>query len=158
MYDSGRMHDIIVSLDLSSSALPVLHCAERLARALAAKLWLIHVGPPEPDFVGYDPGPQSVRDGVAHSLREEHRELQQLADGLRASGIEATALLPRGPTAETILAEAERLEADLVVMGSHGRGALYRALLGSVSEGVLRRTRVPVLVVPVRGEGDGASG
>ncbi len=51
---------------------------------------------------------------------------------------------------ETILQEVDKLDADLIVIGSHGRGAVLRALLGSTSEGVLHRTRVPVLIVPAR--------
>jgi nucleotide-binding universal stress UspA family protein len=64
---------------------------------------------------------------------------------------------PRIITQETrgemrkILAEIHKLQADLVIMGSHGRGAIYRTLLGSTSEGVLHRSSCPVLIVPPLG-------
>lgn len=143
------MKKILVAIDLSPSRQQVLDQATALARALGGQLWLLHVAEPDPEFVGYDPGPQVVRDSVAHEFREEHRGVQQVADELRAGGLDATALLVQGPTVETILAEAERLAVDMIVMGSHGYGALHRALLGSVSEGVLRRSSRPLLIVPV---------
>ena len=65
-------------------------------------------------------------------------------------GIEATPLLIRGPTADTILGEAEKLGVDLIVMATHGRGAVFDILVGSVSQAVLRRSPIPVLMVPAR--------
>jgi nucleotide-binding universal stress UspA family protein len=88
-----------------------------------------------------------VRDNVASELRGEHRRLQQLADGLRAAGIDTTALLVQGPTVQTLLTEARRLEADHIVIGSHGHGAIYRTVLGSVSAGVLHKAPCSVTVV-----------
>ena len=53
---------------------------------------------------------------------------------------------------DKILQEAKKLDASLIVMGSHGHGALYHLLVGSVTEGVLKGTACPVLVVPARQE------
>jgi nucleotide-binding universal stress UspA family protein len=65
----------------------------------------------------------------------------------RALGAELT-LLFAGATAERILEEAVRREADWIVLGSHGRSALASAFLGSVSRGVLSGAQCPVVVVP----------
>ena len=54
----------------------------------------------------------------------------------------------QGSTPETIAREAERLNADLILLGSHGHGAIRRALLGSVSEHVLHHANRPLLIVP----------
>jgi nucleotide-binding universal stress UspA family protein len=142
--------DILVPLDFSEVTLEVIDQASLLARSLDAKLWLIHVATPEPEFIGYETGPQTVRDRVALELRQEHRSTQQVAEKLRRSGLDVTALCPQGATVRTILQEAEKLDADLIVMGSHGRGALHRALLGSVSEGVLHKATCPVMIIPVK--------
>ena len=144
--------DILVPLDFSEVTLEVIDQASLLARSLDAKLWLIHVATPEPEFIGYETGPQTVRDRVALELRQEHRSTQQVAEKLRRSGLDVTALCPQGATVRTILQEAEKLDADLIVMGSHGRGALHRALLGSVSEGVLHKATCPVMIIPVKRE------
>jgi nucleotide-binding universal stress UspA family protein len=141
---------IIAAIDFSPVSGAVVGHAAAVARAFSAQLVLLHVAAPDPDFVGFDAGPQTVRDARAHQLREEHRGLQDRAAELRDEGIDAEASLVPGPTVDTILERAEHLNADLVVLGSHGHGAVYRALAGSVSEGVLRRAKCPVLVVPAR--------
>lgn len=142
------MERILVPLDFSEVSKEVIERAEVLARALGAKIFVVHVASPDPDFVGYEAGPQTVRDQVAAEHREHHVLAQQVAEKLRRSGIEATALCPQGPTVKTILAEAEKLDVDLILLGSHGRSALYRSFLGSVSEGVLHKARCPVMIVP----------
>lgn len=71
-----------------------------------------------------------------------------MAESLRLKGLDAKGLLVQGSTVETILKQADKLEAQMIVMGSHGRGAIYKMLVGSVSEGVLHGAQCPVLVVP----------
>ncbi len=141
---------ILVPIDFSPVTARVLEAAAGQARAHAAELWLLHVAAPEPDFVGYRAGPTSVRDQVAHEQREEHRALQAHAQALRDQGLAATALLIQGPTAEVILNEAARLQVELIVMATHGHGAIFDLIVGSVSQAVLRESRVPVLLVPTR--------
>lgn len=143
------MRKILVALDFSDVSDAVLARASALTRALSGELTLLHVAAPDPDFVGYDAGPQSVRDGRARELRAERSRLHEMAESLRAEGLSARALLVEGPTARTVLEQAEKLTVDLIVVGSHGHGVLHRALLGSVSEGILERATCPVLVVPV---------
>ena len=110
----------------------------------------MHIASPEPDFVGYDAGPEVVRGQVAEEFREQHRELQHYAETLRKQGVKVTALQIQGPTVESILDQADRLQADLIITGSHGKGALMEVLVGSVSQGVLRKANCPVLIVPTR--------
>lgn len=142
---------LLVALDFSPATPPTLDAAARLARATGAAVWLLHVAEPEPDFVGWQAGSDSVRGQLAREMRREHRELQAHAEALRAGGLDATALLLQGPVAQTILAEAKRLRAETIVMASHGHGAVFDLLVGSVSQAVLRGSEVPVLLVPVRG-------
>ena len=142
------MKTILVSVDFSDATEVVLERARELARQGDSHVWLLHVADPDPDFVGFDVGPESVRGQVAAELREEHRAIQAHAKKLRDAGFEATALLVRGATVPTILSEAEKLGADVLVVGTHGRGALARAVLGSVSTGLIAKAHVPVLVVP----------
>jgi nucleotide-binding universal stress UspA family protein len=142
------MKKILVPVDFSNVTEVTLQVASRMAQALSAELTILHVAAPEPEFVGYEPGPASVRQSVAHQLTREHKQLQELKHQLEAKLGTVHTLAIQGYTVEKILAEAERMSADLIVMGSHGHGGLHHLLMGSVAEGVLRKTRCPVLLVP----------
>ncbi|MBX2983899.1 MAG: universal stress protein [Flavobacteriales bacterium] len=142
------MKNILVPLDLNAETDRVLDRATQIAQAFGAKLWLLHVAAPDPDFVGYEAGPQYIRDVRAETLKEERTKLHRMVAELAASKLEAQPIMVMGPTVETILAEAERLHADLIVMGTHGRRGLAKAFLGSTSDDVLRANRYSVLIVP----------
>ena len=133
---------ILVAVDLSDATNKVMRVTEYLAKATQGDVRLLHVAEAEPDFV--------VRDQIAKEFRDEHRKIQAHADMLRQAGVSAKALLIQGPIIETVLGEAKRFEADLLIVGSHGFGALYDLLVGSSSRGILKDTDIPVLVVPVR--------
>ena len=141
---------VLVAVDLSPATARVIRVAEKIARGMGGTVWVLHVAEAEPDFVGYDTGPEVVREQVAREYRDEHRAVQRHADALRKADIEATALLIKGPIIDTVLSEAKRLKADLLIVGSHGFGALFDLLVGSSSRGILKKTDIPVLVVPVR--------
>jgi len=141
---------ILVAVDLSPASKKVIAAAADVADVTGASVYVLHAAEPEPDFVGYDAGPEVVRTQVAEELRREHRDVQALAESLRAKGLDATALLVRGPTVEITLKEADSLDAGLIVVGTHGHGAVYDVLIGSYSAGIIRRSKIPVLVVPIR--------
>ena len=139
---------ILAAIDFSPIADRVLALASDLAEKTGARLVVLHAAAPEPDFVGYEVGPQYVRDSRAKELRDEHHRLAEIGDALRARGLEVTVQLHAGPTVETVLASAEHAAADLIVVGAHRRGRAAKLLLGSVSEGILHKADCPVLVVP----------
>lgn len=140
--------NILVCVDLSDSTEKVVKKAEELAKAVSAKFWLLYVAEPEPDFVGYEVGPQTVRDSLSEKFHQEHRQIQEIADRMRKNSLDATALMIQGSTAETILKEATKLSADIIVVGTHGKGAVYQLLVGSVSESVIQKADCPIFVVP----------
>jgi nucleotide-binding universal stress UspA family protein len=141
--------NILVAVDLSGASQKILNYVKTLALDLSAKVWLLYAEKPDLGFVGLGPGrPQSVLDKVAHDFKEKREELQNEADKLQDSGIDAESLLVQGVAVEVILDEASKLNIDLIVVGSHGHGAVYHMVIGSVSEGVLHRSSCPVLVVP----------
>lgn len=142
------MGKILVAVDFSDVTNRVLESAVTVARALGAEMVLLHAAVPDPAFVGYEAGPVSERRYRAHALRGMHRTLQELAKQCQDKGVTATALSVEGAAAEKIVEQARRLDATMVVVGSHGHGRLHHLLVGSVSEGVLMRIDRPVLVVP----------
>jgi len=139
---------ILAAIDFSPVTEQVLATLTRMAATLHTQVWLVYVTPPDPAFVGYSAGPDVVRDQVAVEHHASHQQLQQLAERLRKAGVETTALLLQGSTVVTIIAEAARLPADLIVLGSHGHGAVYNMLVGSVAEGIVRASKMPVLLGP----------
>lgn len=159
--------NMLVAIDFSDGMDAILSEARKWAQFTQPRLWLIHVTEPQPDFIGYssdvgclgDPmavevfagnrqDHQNARDAAARRLRERRYKLQELAETLQIEGTTVTPLLLEGPVAKTILAEAIKHEASMIIVGSHGYGPMHRLLVGSVSEAVLRKSPVPVLVVP----------
>ena len=144
---------VLAALDLDRTTPDVLRETRLWTRRLGAELFLIHVAEPDPDFIGYGAGPESVRLAVAHKFTRAHQRIEALSVELRKEGLDATALLLQGATAETILREADRLSADVVLMGTRARGAVRELFVGSVSKEVLRRSTRPVLLIPPRDAG-----
>jgi nucleotide-binding universal stress UspA family protein len=145
------MKTILVPVDLSDATPGVVETARKMAAAFGGRVVLLHVVEPEPDFVGFDPGPASVRLTVARDYKAEHAQLEQIKTKLASAGLDVVALQIQGSTVEKILHEAQAQEAGLIVMGSHGHGAFYELLVGSVTQGVLQEARCPVVIVPMRG-------
>lgn len=146
------MKKLLVAVDFSSATPIVIEKAKRLALSSNSEIKLIHVVAPEPDFIGDDVGPQVIRDLKAQKYRERHKEIQQIADSMKNEGIKVTPILMQGVTVDSIIKEQKRFDADLIIIGSHGHGAMYNLLMGSVVEGVIRESKIPVLVVPVNND------
>jgi nucleotide-binding universal stress UspA family protein len=142
---------VLVALDFSEITEAVLATVRKLSTDRAPHLYLLHVAEPDPDFVGWKTGPDAVRDQMAGEFRREHREIERFAAELRAEGHDVTGLLVQGPTVEMILSEAAKLKVDIIVVGSHGHGSAYDLLVGGISSGVIRKSTIPVLVVPSPG-------
>ena len=139
---------ILACVDLSDATEIIMEKTETLAKRLSAKVWLLHNALPEPGTLEFKVDPIAAREELAKRFHDEHRQVQGLARRLRDEGIEAKALLFHGSTVDTILTEAADLDVDMIIIGSHGRGMMFQLLLGSVSEGVLHKSRHPVLVIP----------
>jgi nucleotide-binding universal stress UspA family protein len=125
--------------------------AEAYATALASRydaaLHLLHVDPPTPIAAPYGEIPVDIR------LFEEQRaqaqtELAAARERARAAGVAADTSVRGGHPAREILTVADELHADLIVLGTHGRGGFEHLLLGSVAEKVMRKAPCPVMVVP----------
>ncbi|MGD9387240.1 MAG: universal stress protein [Gammaproteobacteria bacterium] len=139
---------ILAAVDRSDFADLVAGMVRDLAGGAPAEVLLLNVAPREADVLGRQLSRKVVQDPVPEELKDRRELLDRLAGELEASGIHCSTLLLRGAPASTILQEAGNWSADLIVIGSQGRGMLYRRVLGSVSEEVLAARRFPVLVVP----------
>lgn len=144
------MHRILVAVDLSDSTQPILHYSADLARNENASLALIHAIPAAAPLAAaaWGGGPS-----VATSPEEELAEYES-SIGLLHQLVESTGLTnvdcvcERGPAVEMIRETAQRVKADLIVLGSHGHGRFFHTMFGSVREALLSQAPCPVLVVP----------
>ncbi len=143
------MPTILCAVDFSDAGKGVVTTAASEARLRGAKLWLVHVAALNPDFVGYEAGPDNERKFRAEELRAEHKALHRRVEELKADGIDAAALLIEGMTPDVLIKEAAELSADLIVIGSHRHGMWHRVLWGSTESSVIEHAKCPVLVVPV---------
>ena len=146
------MNTILVPVDFSDVSLRVAETARQLALAFNSRIVLLNVAEPEPDFVGFEPGPITVRQSVARDFKVERQKLEEIKATFAHGGIEVQALHIQGPSVEKILHEAGEQQASWIVMGSHGHGALYELLVGSVTHGVMKGSKCPVVVVPAINE------
>lgn len=141
------MNKILVPIDFSFITPTVMEVAVEQGRLSNGEIVLLHVEFCDPTFVGYEAGPQSVRNSVSSEIRHDHKELKALEEELQQKGLNVTSLLRQGPIVEKILNETRHFEPDLIIMGTHGHGAMHHLILGSISEGVLREAPCPVLLV-----------
>jgi nucleotide-binding universal stress UspA family protein len=138
---------LFVAADGSEPGAAALNEAIKLANAERGELHVV--------FVVYHPKtfghPIVNLAAVEEALEAEGRGvLDRAAAQAQAAGVTAsTALVSavREPIAATLLAEAAKWQADLIVMGTHGRRGFGRAVLGSVAENLLRASTLPVLMV-----------
>ena len=142
------MKNILVTIDFSENEHLLIDQAFQLAEQFDSKIWLIHIAAPDPFFVGYEVGPQYIRDFRASELRKEHKLLQEHTDALKKKGVDAEGLLIQGATVEMIMEEAEKLNVDLITVGHHEHSFLYQAFVGSVSGKIIKKSKIPVLIVP----------
>lgn len=142
------MKNILVAIDFDEATPKLVDHAKAMGAAFDAKLWLIHIAPDEPEFVGYHEGPQYIRDGFAQALKEEHRKLQRICEQLRADGIDSEGLMIQGPTLQMLLQEAEKLRVEMIITCTHRRSFFFKAFFGSVSTELFEEADIPVLAIP----------
>jgi len=142
--------NIVVAVDLSAASEKVVEAARGIAELTGVSVYILHAIETEADFICPEADPETMRTLVAKAFPREQRGVQALADKLLDHGLDASAVLVCGSGVENTLKEADILEAGLIVVGTHGHGAVYDVLIGSYSAGIIRKSKLPVLVVPVR--------
>ena len=136
---------ILLASDFSQTSQRAFDAAVRLARALDAKLHILHVNEEDAIFEGHD------SKEIAHFLENiagsRSEWMKRYEANAREAGVAAEAILRDGKPAEGILLEAERVDAGVIVIGTQGLHGLGNMLPGSVARKVLRSSKRPVMVV-----------
>ncbi|MEF8852499.1 MAG: universal stress protein [Haloarculaceae archaeon] len=144
---------ILVPTDGSAGADAALDEAVELASAFDATVHSLYVA----DTSAAQPETGYV-DIVESFERIGEETTTEAVDRVEAAGVEAVGAVRTGSPHQSILDYAEEVDADLIVMGTHGRTGLERYLLGSVTEKVVRTVDVPVLTVRTADETEGENG
>jgi nucleotide-binding universal stress UspA family protein len=143
------MKTIVVLTDLSDLTFKVLKQAHELAKAFGSQVIILHVVTKEP--VVFDVGlasPTILQTPSKETLEKHYAQLMELRDSLSKFGVNASVKQLEDASVESVLAETTRLGADLIILGSHHHSTLYRMLVGTVTDDVLKHAHCPVLVVP----------
>ena len=129
---------IVTTIDFSTTTERILKTTAIYAKALNAEVFLVHTEPEKFD-----------KDAEERDHTPEAVMLKKDAMALQRVGVTVTPLFLKGPICETIMKEAQRLKADLIIIGAHGHGgATCKASIGDISKCVLLRVGIPVLIIP----------
>jgi nucleotide-binding universal stress UspA family protein len=146
---------ILVPVDGSATSAKGLAVAIRMAKKDRSRLLLLHVVEEYPILATPEAG-AAIGRVLEGMVRSGKRTLRSIAHRVAGAGVRVQTQLVEqftGRIADAVVREAKRWKADLIVMGTHGRRGVKRALLGSDAETVVRYSTLPVLLVPAAGRG-----
>jgi len=155
-----EMKKVLISLDYDPTAEKVAETGYALAKEMKAEVFLLHVisnmeyytSTVYTPIMGYgDLGNAGLtRVYTAEDLRQETQKyLDKSKEHLRDESIQT--VIAEGESADAILRVANELNINLIVMGTHSRRWLDKVLVGSVTEKVLHKSKIPLFIVPTRG-------
>ncbi len=140
------MRQILVPVDFTETSENALAYAVEVARKFEAPITVLHAY--QIPVYGFPEGAYITTADVASQLSTAAQtRLDSMVASHKVSGVPMTSTLRDGVPWEEVNAVAQEIEADLIIIGTHGRRGLARALLGSVAENVIRTAKIPVLVI-----------
>lgn len=142
------MKTILAPIDFSVVSDAVVTEAASLARAHQGRVVLLSVVQPPVVLAEYAPVMENIAEITAAGERNAARQLEKIEAKLAADFVAAESVQLTGSPIPLIVEQAEKLDADYIVMGSHGHTALYDLLVGSTTHGVLIRAKCPVVIIP----------
>jgi nucleotide-binding universal stress UspA family protein len=145
-----NIQKIVCPSDFSTCAMQALKYAVELARQFRAEISLVHAYEDPAAYVA--PLPMSGYVGPGADLLLELRQtletrLEHLREDVEKQGVTVRAELLEGAPYRVVLDWADEWQADMIVIGTHGHTGLSHALLGSVTERVVRMASCPVLTI-----------
>jgi len=141
---------VLLPTDFSRYSIRTLECGAELAEIGVKEAVLLHVGTYDPLILSL--ARVDFDDFMKRLKRESSEKLDEMAKILEEKGLEVKKLFQTtsGDPAEKILEVAEKEGVDLILIGSRGHGLLRNKLLGGISESVVRKSRIPVLLTKFR--------
>jgi nucleotide-binding universal stress UspA family protein len=142
-----NLRRILVAVDFTETSDKAFDFAIELAAKFDAGVIAVHAF--EIPVIGFPDGALVATADIASRIQEAARQGLDAAVAARQGrgGVKIESVLREGSAQEEIRAVAEESRADLIVIGTHGRKGIARALLGSVAENVIRTVKLPVLTI-----------
>jgi nucleotide-binding universal stress UspA family protein len=150
---------VLIALDYDPSAEKVAESGYSLAKAINAEVVMLFVISDQAFYSTAEALPMAGVGSYLGVIPMQFENIESLRTGAKhllekikhALGNESiSTLIEEGDTASSILSAAKELQADLIVMGSHSRKWLQDIVMGSVTQEVLRKTNLPVYIIPIR--------
>lgn len=137
---------ILCAVDLSEHSKQVAEYAATLAKNLGASVIVVYTAPSLSQYVGFHVPPNTIENFVGEIVTGAEQSMENFVSE-NFTGLEAKGVVLIGYAAEEILNKAKEEEADMIIMGTHGRKGIDRILFGSVAEKVVKNARIPVLTI-----------
>ena len=151
-----KLEKIICALDMSEHSKTVAEYACMLAKASGASIVAVYAAPTLTQYTGFHVPPNTIDSFVGEIVSGAEKAMAQFVDE-NFDGVETKAEVVVGYAAEEILNIAEKYEADMIIMGTHGRKGIDRILFGSVAEKVVKNSPIPVLTIRPSGHYTGGA-
>ncbi len=137
---------ILCPVDLSESSVELAEYASTLGKALGAEVCVLYVAPTLSQYVGFHVPPSSIENFVGEIVDGAVKNMEKFV-AENFSGVKASGKVITGYAAEEILHYATEIDADLIIMATHGRRGIDRILFGSVAEKVVKNAVQAVLTI-----------
>jgi nucleotide-binding universal stress UspA family protein len=150
-----QMKTLLAAIDFSPITQKVVDGAAALASAMGARLVLLNVWEPMAAYVPVGAGMDVITAPIPiepPDLTIVKERLEHLVAPLKAKGLAVETLVTVALPVGEILDQAKSLNASMIVLGSHGHGALFQLFSGSVVTSVLHKASIPVTIIPVHGK------
>ena len=135
---------ILCPIDFSDASTNAFRYACEFAKAMGSKIIFLNVVEPRPMVADMTLNYIPLEEDLAKAATEDLKPLVQEAE---SKGIAVQADVMIGTPADLILSQAAEFDASIIIMGSHGKTGLSRLLMGSVAEAIVRKAKIPVLIV-----------
>ena len=141
------MASIMLCVDFSRLTRRTVEAAMDLGRALQLPIHVVHV---QTGATGMKHVVTSEKYGSlrAKEVANEQQAFGSIVSTVKTTGLPVTSHIARGDIVDILVTQAREVDASYIVMGSHGNGAMYHLVVGSVAGGVLKEIDTPVLLVP----------
>lgn len=141
------MNNVFVMVDFSDGNNSVIRVAESFAQSVDCKLWFVHIVAPDFDVATLDADVPLIfyfQDIVQQGIDQTYA----LAEEARNKGLTADAIILESGSVGDVVEAASKRHADLIIAGSHGHGVIYKSIMGSFCDDLIRLAECPVLICP----------